>query len=115
MNRVRGIVAAIGRRNHLADSRLYELASSDGMQPAVPAEQGHLDACARCRGLLVGYRRTEAVLSGAWIDRPVRSRSEASTRIEAVGGVRVGRLGVVGPARSLKSRRWAASLGVATI
>lgn len=112
-----GSALALLGRNHMSDHRLFELASADGPDttpgiptpdipsaaplpappaptaPATSAEQAHLDACPRCRGLLVGYRRTEAVLSGAWADRPVRSRAETFTRMDPVGGERVGRIG----------------------
>lgn len=121
MNRVSSALAALGRHNHIADSRLRELAVSTQTQPtgsaapAAPAEQAHLDACARCRGLLVGFRRTEAVLSGAWTDRPVRGGAEVSSGIEPVGRVRVGRLTVARPAGRRQARRWAAVLGSAAI
>ena len=118
MNRFSSALAGLGGRNHLADDRLCELAGCEAIQPAAPAapatstEQAHLDACARCRGLVVGYRRTEAVLSGPWADRPDRSWVQASHGIDRVGLVRVGAARDVGPAGSPKSRRWAAVLAV---
>jgi hypothetical protein len=115
MSRIGDRLAAIGRRGHLAETRLGELASSGPTLPAEPAEQAHLDACARCRGLLVGYRRAEAVLSGAWTDRQIQSETGTFPASEGVGRVRVGRVRVVRPAGSRMPRRRMASLGAAAI
>ena len=115
MSRIGSRLAAIGRHGHLAETRLGELASLGPTLPGKPAEQAHLDACARCRGLLVGYRRAEAVLSGAWTDRELQSETGAFPASEGVGRIRVGRLRVVGPAGHRLARRWAVSVGVAAI
>lgn len=115
MSQIGDRLAAIGRRDHLADPRLCELARPDPTLPAEPAEQAHLDACPRCRGLLVGYRRAEAVLSGAWIDRPLHSEAGGFAGSGRVGRVRVGRLRVVGPGGDRLARRWTVSVGAAAV
>ena len=101
MNPVGALLGVFGR-NHLADRRLFELASEDGAAasspasaasgPASPAEQSHLDGCSRCRGLLMGFRRTEAVLTGAWADKAVRSGVGVATPRNPVEEVQVGRV-----------------------
>ncbi len=95
MTRISDRLAAIARRNHVAEGRLFELAGSDGTPVASAAEQAHLDRCARCRGLLVGYRRAESVLSGGWSDRPLRpgTRTAGLAGLDRVARVRVGRGG----------------------
>lgn len=95
MSRISDRLAAIVRRNHVAEGRLFELAGPDGTPVAAAAEQAHLDRCARCRGLLVGYRRAESVLSGGWSDRPLRpgTRTAGLAGLDRVARVRVGRGG----------------------
>jgi WD40 repeat protein len=99
MSRVRDRLAAIVGRSHVAESRLFELAGPSGgavapaASPASTAEQAHLDGCTRCRGLIVGYRRADSVLGGAWIDRPLRVGPRAVEVVvpDRVARVRVGR------------------------
>src|SRR5450759_5708333 len=101
MSRVRDRLAAVVRRNHLAESRLSDLAGPNGTPALSSAEQAHLDTCARCRALLIGYRRAESVLSGGWINRPLRSgtRTVGVAGSDRVALVRVGRTGGRGLAR----------------
>ena len=95
MSRIGERLAAMVLRNHVAEGRLFELAGPDGTPVASAAEQAHLDRCARCRGLLVGYRRAESVLSGGWSDRPLRpgTRTAGLAGLDRVARVRVGRGG----------------------
>ncbi|HEU6439764.1 MAG TPA: hypothetical protein VFC12_04935 [Terriglobales bacterium] len=98
MNRIGDLLAAVVRRNHLAESRLGDLARPNGTPAASlasvasPAEQAHLDGCSRCRALLGGYRRADSVLSGAWSDRPLRrgTRVVGVAAPDRVARVRVG-------------------------
>jgi len=113
MSRLGDRLAAIGRRGHIPETRIYELSGS-APTPA-PSEQAHLDACARCRGLVEGHRRAEAVLSGEWTDRPLRSGTEPSGGIGRAGPVRVGRLSVVRPGGSRTARRGLATYGAVAI
>src|SRR5450759_3685600 len=101
MSRVRDRLAAVVRRNHLAESRLSDLAGPNGTPALSSAEQAHLDTCARCRGLLIGYRRAESVLSGGWLNRPLRSgtRTVGVAGSDQVALVAVGRTGARGLAR----------------
>jgi len=43
MTRISDRLAAIARRNHVAEGRLFELAGPDGTPVASAAEQAHLD------------------------------------------------------------------------
>ncbi len=101
MSRIGDHLAAIVGRNHVAESRLCELAGPDGSPLPSAAEQAHIDGCVRCRGLLLGYRRAESVLSGAWIDRPIRpdARALGLGGGNPVARVRVGRSGGHGVTR----------------
>src|ERR1035437_10465596 len=101
MSRIGDGLAAVVRCNHLAESRLSDLAGPNGTPALSSAEQAHLDTCARCRGLLIGYRRAESVLSGGWINRPLRSgtRTVGVAGSDRVALVRVGRNGGRGVAR----------------
>src|SRR5664280_230050 len=94
MSRIGDGLAAVVRRNHLAESRLSDLAGPNGTPALSSAEQAHLDTCARCRALLVGYRRAESVLNGAWSDRMLRpgARAVGVPGQDRVARVRVGRL-----------------------
>jgi WD40 repeat protein len=116
MSRIGDGLAAIVGRNHLAESRLSELAGSSGGAAAVPAasgaEQAHLDGCTRCRGLIVGYRRVDSVLSGAWIDRPLRSGTRA---VDMAGPVRVARVRVARGGGQGVARRVALPVGLVAI
>ncbi|HEX7545012.1 MAG TPA: hypothetical protein VF361_09425, partial [Candidatus Limnocylindrales bacterium] len=110
MSRIGYRLAAIGRRGHLAETRLYELAGADPTLPAEPAEKAHLDACASCRGLLVGYRRAEAVLSGAWTDRPFTNLVSTSAATDSMA-----RLRVVRRAGHVSGVRWVLPVGAAAV
>jgi WD40 repeat protein len=110
MTRIAGLLPSIGRRDHLADTRLSELSVSVPTLRAGPAEQAHLDACGRCRGLLVGYRRAETILSGAWTDRPITNDLPTFASAE-----RVSRLRVVSHGRHESGARWALPGGVAAV
>src|ERR1035437_2004784 len=95
MSRISDRLAAVVRRNHLAESRLSDLAGPNGTPALSSAEQAHLDRCARCRGLLVVYRRAESVLSGGWSDRPLRpgTRTAGLAGLDRVARGRGGRAG----------------------
>ena len=82
MSRLSEGLGAIARRGHLDEGRLDQLAA-DGLA-ATTTELMHLRSCRRCRSLLVGFRRTAAVLDGAWAERPLQRRVEI-----AAGGSRV--------------------------
>lgn len=99
MSRIGDRLTSIMRRNHLTERRLAELARPEDVPATSPVEQSHLEHCDRCHRLLVGYRRTEEVLSGVWRDRPIQGevRTGAGTeRIEPIDGVRVGHPGAIG-------------------
>ncbi len=118
MSRISDRLAAIVRRNHVAEGRLFELAGPDARPAAAAAEQAHLDRCARCRGLLMGYRRAEAVLRGEWSDRPLRPDAHALglAGLDRVARVRVGRGGGGGGGGGLGvTRRAAIPVGLTAI
>ncbi|HEX7490927.1 MAG TPA: hypothetical protein VF337_04430 [Candidatus Limnocylindrales bacterium] len=103
------ILSAMLRRNHIDERRLDELAGA-GLPveiAAQPAELAHLSACRRCRSLMGGFRRTAAVLDGAWADRPLKRGVDIP-----VGAERV-RLSPIRPA--LSRRRAALPLLGATV
>ncbi|HEY5487588.1 MAG TPA: hypothetical protein VIK06_08070 [Candidatus Limnocylindrales bacterium] len=117
MTRIAQRLISIGLRGHLSETRLNELAgaATGPTPPAGAAEQAHLDDCARCRGLLAGYRRADAVLSGAWTDRPLRTETEALASGDRAGRLRVGPLRIAGGAASRPGRRWMASFGAVAV
>ncbi len=99
---------------HLPERRIYELS---GATPAAgsAAEQAHLDACARCGRLLVGYRRAESILSGGWGDRPIRAGAGSAVGDEAFSRLRVRRVGVAGSAGGALAKRWAGTVAAAAV
>jgi LysM repeat protein len=103
---------------HLPERRICEIADAPSMSARSArsaAEEAHLDACARCRRLLVGYRRAESILSGAWGDRPIQAGAESAAGDETVDRVRLRRVGVAGPARGQLARRWAVAVTAAAV
>ncbi len=62
------------RIGHVPERRLAALAESSGGDGPTDRERRHLDACARCQGLLTGHRRTARLLRGTLIsvDAPKR-------------------------------------------
>jgi hypothetical protein len=117
MTRIFELPASIRRRGHLSETRLNELAGAGTgpTPPAGPAEEAHLDACARCRGLLVGFRRTEAVLSGAWTDRPLRDEAAALASGSRAARLRLGPLRIAGGGATRPARRSMVSLGAVAV
>jgi hypothetical protein len=103
MGGLSGRLAAILSRWHVAESRLNAIAESGAV--ASSAELAHLQVCQRCRSLLVGYRRTADVLTGAWADRPV-SRGLAIP--EGAAHLRLGRPDGLGRSAGSGARRRAA-------
>jgi len=95
MSRLNGRLNSILRRGHIDDARLDALAGAgiDLGAAATSAEQAHLRDCRRCRSLLVGFRRSAAVLSGEWVDRPLNRGVAVPT---AAGRVRLGPVAAVG-------------------
>ena len=110
MSRLGDRLAAIGRRGHISETRIYELSVSAPTAPGVPAEQAHLDVCARCRGLVEGHRRAEAVLSGAWTDRPFTNVVSTSAATDSMA-----RLRVVRRAGHVSGVRWVLPVGAAAV
>jgi WD40 repeat protein len=87
-------------RGHIADQRLDEIATgagdaatgASGTATATATELDHLAGCRRCRSLLAGFRRTSAVLTGAWSDRELARGLGLAGNAVAIGPVRPRRL-----------------------
>jgi L-aminopeptidase/D-esterase-like protein len=83
MSKLSDRLAATMRRWHIDERRLDEIAAEASRGPhaessesglvATSAELAHLQACRRCRSLLVGFGRTSGVLAEG--RNPERSRS----------------------------------------
>ena len=98
MSKLSDRLAATMRRWHIDERRLDEIAAEASSGPhaessesglvATSAELAHLQACRRCRSLLVGFGRTSGVLAGVWADRSIGRRAEIPN---GAGRVRLGR------------------------
>ncbi len=103
---------ALMRRGHLSEQRLDELATAANSDAVAGAgELAHLKDCGSCRGLIVGFQRTNAVLHGPWIERSATSAAAASAGVRVTrarrsrgttgsvfGGSRTGRAAVAATA-----------------
>ncbi len=108
---LKGRRAAILGRGHVAETRLNAIAEAGAV--ASSAEMAHLQACRRCRSLLVGFGRTAGVLGGAWADRAL------NRGVEIPAGTAHVRLGLAGgfgrPAARGVRRRAAVPVGLVAI
>lgn len=112
MSRISDRLAAMVRRNHVSETRLSEFAGTGGAATISAAERVHLDGCSRCRALLLGYRRADSVLNGAWRDRVLRPGRRA---VDMAGPVRVARVRVARGGGQGVARRVALPVGLVAI